>query len=175
MSRIYTHIYTHTLSCKSDTWYDSIKSVVWKIVYHCHGHPKHKRVAAAVWRGFGKNMKSVLPTISMGLWMGTGGEEEEGVIGETGEKEWVAAGYITGSLYLQFSCLRIWKENAWLCVSKWQGEIAALFGVSSISSRWLTPFEERIHSFSNWKCSQDVYNFMDGRTPISQNLNGKTM
>ena len=37
------------------------------------------------------------------------------------------------------------------------------------------PFEECVHPFSNWKCSQDVYNFMDGRTPISQNLNGKTM
>ena len=33
-------------------------------------------------------------------------------------------------------------------------------------------FEDCIHPFSNWKCSQDVYNFMDGRTPISQNLNG---
>lgn len=34
----------------------------------------------------------------------------------------------------------------------------------------------RVHSpRSNWKYSQDVDNFMDGRTPISQNLNGTTM
>lgn len=38
-----------------------------------------------------------------------------------------------------------------------------------------TPLQKCIHPFSNWKYSQDVYNFMDGRTPISQNLNGTTM
>lgn len=65
------------------------------------------------------------------------------------------------------------KENACLGVSLL---CQALFGASSINMRVLHPLLKNAFTpFSNWKCSQDVYNFMDGRTPISQNLNGKTM
>lgn len=71
MSRICTHIYTHVLSCKSDTIRLKVLFGSSFIIVMC----THESVAA-VWRGFGKNMKSVLPTISMGLWMGMGGGRE---------------------------------------------------------------------------------------------------
>lgn len=105
--------------------------------------------------------------------------EQRGAEGRDGEAGGKGMSCQLGTKQGVWTCicisLGIENDNPRLRVSKRQGERTALSGVSSIKPRCRTQCEERVPAFSNWKRSQDVYNFMDGRTPTLQTLNGGSM
>lgn len=117
-------------------------------------------------------MKSVLPIISLGLLMC---EEGEGK-GRDGRNRGQRKELLLGTLQEAYTCILVvlkFKEQTPASVSEDQGGSHTVWGELYLVQ---LPHPRRMPSpFRNWKNSQDVHNFMDGRTPISQNLNGKTM